>query len=317
MCQDGACTCQSHATKECQQGDVWWFDSCGQPEELDEVCGHGCTEGSCDSCEPDCDGKDCGPDGCGGFCLPGCNDGEMCHEDKCLALTSNLIWVSVPAGSYMMGVDSVFSNEKPVHEVSLPGFELTKSEVTVEQYAACVDAGQCSEPDPGLYCDWDVAVRGYKPVTCVNWHQAVNFCEWAGARLPTEAEWEYAARSGGQDFEYPWGNEEATCHYAVMDDGGNGCGEDDTWHVCSKTAGYTEQGLCDMAGNVSEWVQDWYHSDYSGAPDDGSSWETPEGEYRVVRGGKLISRGATMRTTYRDYDCPQCDMWNCGFRCAR
>ena len=114
-------------------------------------------------------------------------------------------------------------------------------------------------------------------MNCLDWQQAVDFCAWAGGRLPSEAEWEYAARSGGpsSSYKYPWGNDAATCTYAVMDDGGYGCGTGRTWSVCSKPAGNTSQGLCDMSGNVWEWVEDWYHGDYTGAPTDGSAWVSP------------------------------------------
>ena len=83
--------------------------------------------------------------------------------------------------------------------------------------------------------------------------------------MPSESEWEYAARSGGQDIDYPWGNEEATCDYAVMDDDthSSGCDTGRTWAVCGRSVdGDTDQGLCDMSGNVWEWVQDWYHGCY-------------------------------------------------------
>ncbi len=223
-------------------------------------------------------------------------------------------WVSIPGGSFMMGSDSGNSDERPVHEVTVQAFEMNRTEVTIGQYLSCVLDGACSSPDTGEYCNWDKAGRGNHPVNCVDWQQANDFCEFAGGRLPSEAEWEYAARGGGQDITYPWGDESPSCTYAVMDDRGNGCGEDRTCAVCSKTAGNTEQGLCDMAGNVWEWVQDWYHSDYNEAPSDGSAWETPSGSHRVRRGGSFYLDGDYLRASDRDDDVPWA-RFGVGFRC--
>jgi formylglycine-generating enzyme required for sulfatase activity len=130
-------------------------------------------------------------------------------------------------------------------------------------------------PYADSYFNW--AVPGYEghPMNWITWDDASRFCTWAGGRLPSEAEWEYAARGGGQRTTYPWDNEPATCEYAVMDDGEVGCGSGETSPVCSKIAGNTTQGLCDMAGNVMEWVQDKIHADYAGAPSDGSRLPGP------------------------------------------
>ena len=154
--------------------------------------------------------------------------------------------------------------------------------------------------------------------------------------MPSESEWEFAARSGGQDITYPWGNETPTCQYAVMNDSapynseGNGCGEGSTWPVCGKTAGNTMHGLCDMAGNVSEWVQDVFHGSYdcdanpgtwecdSGgvAPTDGSAWEVPHGEHRVLRGGTWYNDADNMRATGRELGFQELWSEHYGFRCA-
>jgi hypothetical protein len=170
----------------------------------------------------------------------------------------DLKMILIKGGVFMMGSGG---NESPVHRVAVKDFYMSKTEVTVGQYRKCVEAGECSEPhwDDGscwVYngSNWETGVlseefrRENQPIVCVDWKQARTFAKWVGGDLPSEAQWEYASRSEGKDIEYPWGNAEATCEYAVMNDGGNGCGRDRTWEVCSKTEGNTTQGLCDMGG---------------------------------------------------------------------
>lgn len=189
-------------------------------------------------------------------------------------------WVLIPGGSFMMG-DDEWSDSKPRHQVAVKSFQMAKTEVTNKQYQACVAAGACTAArDHGRRFNHDD-----QPVVGVDWNQAKVFSEWVGGRLPSEAEWEYAARSAGKEKKYPWGDDKPTCERAVMDQGGNGCGRHAAWPVCSKPAGNSEQGLCDMAGNVWEWVQDWYYTSYNGAPSDGSAWVIPAGSIRVGRGG--------------------------------
>ncbi len=232
----------------------------------------------------------------------------------------NIEWVAIPGGTFWMGSDSGNSDEQPVHQVTVPGFEMSRTEVTVSHYQKCVDAVECTEPSQcGSYYNWGVTGREDHPVNCVDWQQAVDFCAFAGGRLPSEAEWEYAARGGGQDITYPWGDQSPSCTYAVMFEGGDGCGEDRTWAVCSKTAGNTAQGLCDMAGNVYEWVQDWYHSDYNGAPSDGSAWESPSSSVRVLRGNgfSFYGAGGDLRAASRTDGGPSGRYGFLGCRCVR
>ena len=228
-------------------------------------------------------------------------------------------WVAIAGGEFAMGSEQGDWDEMPVHVVGVPDFEMQRTEVTVAHYAECVAQGACTVPASGdEYHNWDAPGREQHPVNAVDWYQALHFCDWFDGRLPTEAEWEYAARSGGLEVTYPWGDEFATCDYAVMDEGtGAGCGAFSTLEVCSIPAGNTEQGLCDMAGNVWEWVQDWYHPDYLDAPSDGSAWEDPEGADRVKRGGSFDFPGPLQRTTNRYYAYPPARHINLGFRCAR
>ena len=233
----------------------------------------------------------------------------------------DLTWIPIPGGTYQMG--DMFGHgdesELPLHEVTLMGFQMLQTEVTVRQYAACVADQACTEPETKRDCNWDDPGYEDHPVNCVDWYQAKAFCSWVGGRLPTEAEWEYAARSGGQDIEYPWGNDTATCNYAVMgDDGGYGCGTGRTMPVCSRPEGNTAQSLCDMAGNVFEWVEDDYHDNYGGAPGDGGAWvDSPRGIYRTFRGGGFYFDAVTLRAAYRTYDDPAGRYADLGFRCAR
>ena len=237
-------------------------------------------------------------------------DGRKTHGE------AGIEWVSIPGGTFPMGSTSGSSDEKPVHEVTLSSFELAKSEVTVRQYRACVDARACTAPGTGSHCNWAEPGRDDHPINCVDWDQAVAFSRWVGGRLPTEAEWEYAARSGGRAQEYPWGDAQATCTYAVMDDGsGNGCGRDSTWPVCSKPPGHSAQGLCDMAGNVWEWVSDGYGDYPSGAQRDPSGYGTGSG--RVIRGGSWGNDAWGLRAAYRSGIVPGYRGYYLGFRPAR
>jgi formylglycine-generating enzyme required for sulfatase activity len=222
-------------------------------------------------------------------------------------------WVRIPAGSFNMGSEEGSVDELPVHKVTLRSFELSRSEVTNKQYRACVKAGACTKPEADCAApDFD---GDRQPVVCVTWQQAVAFARWAGGRLPTEAEWEYATRSAGKR-KHPWGEEEASCKRAVMYGGGYGCGKNTTWDVCSKPEGNTEQGVCDMIGNVWEWVQDAYHPTYQDAAADGRAWELKPGA-RVGRGGSWLSEKLEAQATYRADGEPTAVNRGLGFRVAR
>jgi formylglycine-generating enzyme required for sulfatase activity len=186
-------------------------------------------------------------------------------------------WVTLPAGSFMMGAADGSADARPRHEVKLKSFQLAKSLTTKAQYAACVDAGVCAAPA----CRWPAGPgEDAHPVSCVSWDEARVYAKWAGGRLPSEAEWEYAARGAGRDERFPWGDAPPTCARART----GGCG-DGPAPVCSSPSGRTRQGLCDMAGEVWEWTADGYHGSYEGAPADGSAWADAGLETPVNRGG--------------------------------
>ncbi len=157
------------------------------------------------------------------------------------------------------GVEWVYS--KPT------GLYFTRSEVTAEQFLKCVLDEAChtknlKTKNENEWCNWGHADRSAHPINCINWHGADQFCSWVGGRLPTENEW-YKEASNGGGRKYPWGAEEASCAYSVMLDKGKlGCGKNSTWPVCSKRAGDSVSGLCDMSGNVWEWTSTKDGSDY-------------------------------------------------------
>ncbi len=239
-----------------------------------------------------------------------------------------LNWIPHPGGLYEMG-DVNYVDETPIHEVQVAPFSILKTEVTTAQYLFCVTDGHCTEPTAcGSQNNWEEGEAAKLPVNCVSHEAAAMFCEYAGGRLPSEAEWEYAARSGGKDIPYPWGDEPATCDRAVTDgESGEevGCGLNATWPVCSKPLGNSEQGLCDLAGNVYEWVDDWIHDTYDfewegaryRAPSDGSAWNDPFiYELKVMRGGGIASND-DFRAAFRQFHPPDFNYGGLGVRCAR
>jgi formylglycine-generating enzyme required for sulfatase activity len=238
----------------------------------------------------------------------------------------------VPAGKFTRGSNDD-DDEKPVRQVYVSAFWIDVYEVTVEEYAACVRAGVCEAPKSnGWRCDGESnnwsgsgprSGREKHPVNCVDWSQASAYCGWKdrdkytgkyAVRLPSEAEWEKAAR-GVDGRKYPWGNAAASCKVAVMDDGGNGCGQGGTWPVGSKPNGVSPYGAHDMAGNVWEWVHDWY------GPYDSSAARDPEwpksGSYRVIRGGSWGYDGVVLRAASRYGYAPGHANAYLGFRCVR
>lgn len=233
-------------------------------------------------------------------------------------LVHRLGWLSFAAGVFEMGDARRGGSATPPHRKRIAHFWMTRAEITAGQYRQCVRAGACTAPSTASpLCTW--RQRSDLPVNCVSAVQAATFCKWVGGRLPSEAEWEFAA-GDRRDQPYPWSKwRSPSCEHAVMRDGrGAGCGRKLPWPVCSIVAGKTEAGLCDMLGNVAEFTADCWHRDYHGAPRTSRAWtDGCHADAVVIRGGGFVdSRGAlhTAERRKRQGGQPRVDV---GFRCAR
>ena len=235
-----------------------------------------------------------------------------------VAEADGMVLVYVPAGEFTMGAadpdTSADDDEKPAHTVYLDAFWIDRTEVTNAMYAGCVQAGACQVPrKPGsatrasYYPNPEFADY---PVIYVAWDDAAAYCAWAGRRLPAEAEWEKAAR-GVDGRRYPWG-EGIGCERANY----GGC-LGDSAAAGSYPGGASPYGALDMAGNVWEWVQDWYDASYYDRSPDANPPGPASGDGRVVRGGSWDSEVWDVRESYRDWSSPGYHYGYIGFRCAR
>jgi len=231
--------------------------------------------------------------------------------------------VLVPAGEFMMGSGKddqlADGNERPLHQIYLDAYYLDQYEVTTSRYARFLQQQRKYNP-PSAWSEQILKQHGQKPVIYVSWYDAYAYCAWAGKRLPTEAEWEKAARGTDQRL-YPWGNEvplpqranfnqssEAsyTAYYEALTD------------VGSFEQGKSPYGLYDMTGNVWEWVTDWYESDYYAKSPDRNPKGPSSGKNRVLRGGGWSSKPHDLRSTIRLGHYPPSGSWqDTGFRCAQ
>ena len=230
----------------------------------------------------------------------------------------------VPAGSFEMGSEDGEGNELPVHTVWLDPYSIDLYEVTNARYAECVREGACDEPAnlgsnsrKNYYTNPDY---GNHPVLNVSWQQAQAYCEWRGARLPTEAEWEDAARGSLIGEKFPWGNEQPVCQPGLQNgalyDDDDACPGTDTSEVGSFQAnGY---GLFDMAGSLWEWVADWYKDSYYAESPQENPQGPLDGEDKVIHGGSWADSPAEiLRVSFRGNLAPESGSTRVGFRCAR
>ncbi len=234
--------------------------------------------------------------------------------------------VFLPAGAFTMGSNDGQSDEQPVHTVTLSAFWIDRHEVTVDAYLSCVADLGCVDPN-GTFagntsCNYGAPGRGSHPVNCIDRAKASAYCSWASKRLPTEAEWEKAARGALDSRTYPWGEAEATCDYAVMYDplvsaDFGGCGADLTDAVGTKPAGLSTYGGFDMAGNVWEWVSDSYSATYYATSPSTNPTGPPPGGNGIVRGGSWFHDTTYQRVANRNSVGTSFSTPSTGFRCAR
>jgi formylglycine-generating enzyme required for sulfatase activity len=236
-------------------------------------------------------------------------DSNGCNGKTQKRLKDEMVMVYVPSGAFQMGVEAhspeAYGGVLPVHTVILDGFWIDRSEVAYVQYEHCITDGDCTSriwPRRATYNEDDY------PVVGVNWYDASTYCEWAGGRLPTEAEWEYAAR-GPYGYMYPWGDEEPTCELANF----MGCRES-LVPVNSLPDGASWCGALGMAGNAYEWVIDWYGEYPAGAQKNPTGPVT--GSLKVTRGGSWGSHWNLVHTFYRMDREPDVHSNSVGFRCV-
>jgi len=235
--------------------------------------------------------------------------------------------VHIAAGDVVIGCEEAMhpacgADEAPPREVSLSGFFIDRTEVSVADYRACVSIGACKPAemvDSSPACNAGATERDHHPINCVSWAQAAAYCRWAGKRLPTEAEWARAAR-GDAAHPQPWGEAPASCERAIVHDDTHedaGCGRGNTWHTWARPEGASTVGVLNLAGNVREWVSDFYTADPSSIEEPRDPGGPSSGAKRVVRGGGFATSAESVHVSMREGVPPDTAEPDIGFRCAR
>jgi formylglycine-generating enzyme required for sulfatase activity len=254
----------------------------------------------------------------------------------------------VPGGKFFRGCNEMVDrdcrdDEKPGRAVQVSAFFIDRHEVTTRDYMSCVANQGCRKsafmraidadhlPSERSSIKYDEYIMKHHsdynfgqierldhPINGVTWIEAQEYCKWLGNRLPTEAEWEKAARAA-DGRKYPWGDKPVvSCNLAVVNNGAGGCGQNRTWPVCAKPAGSSPVGACDLIGNVREWVQDRYSRHYYETPNRIDPAGPGEGWERVVRGGSWTERKTDrLRCSLRASHEPDQYSPDIGFRCAK
>jgi len=245
--------------------------------------------------------------------------------------------VYVPAGEFTMGSSAddasaacqkyyakcdrnKFTDEEPPHQVDLAAFWIDKTEVTNGLYAKCVADGACQKP---------TLLRSYTrsdyygssefedyPVIYVDWNMANAYCSWADRRLPTEAEWEKAARGVNGNI-FPWGNESPNANLLNYNHDIENKTDDEVTKVGNYADGASIYGALDLAGNVWEWVNDWYSESYYQSSPASNPLGPDTGEKRVLRGGAWNSIGVHFQSAFREKETIDYTGFDAGFRCAQ
>ncbi len=268
----------------------------------------------------------------------GCNqEGVACAGGKGLCKSGHCLWTDVlgsqwtlvPAGDVALGCNAALdsacaADEKPQHIATLTAFWVAVTEVTVKQYQACVTSKVCSPPLSGGFMNWNVPSKVDNPVDGITFSQAAAICTWLGGALPTEAQWEKAARGGCETVAgdcakgtrtYPWGNAAPVCGQTALF---AACSAFSTYPVgVGSSQGASPYGAEDMAGNVWEWTQDWYDAAFYAKAGPANPVNGQASGVRVMRGGGASAGAALLRASARAAVDPQSTAFDLGVRCVQ